>query len=192
MALNSDATILPGRGTVFLADRDTAAPDYKTVDPTKPDTFTGWECLGHTSRENQVSLSKDGGDATQLGSWWDAAIRESREASTWSWTVNSLQVDKTTLKIAWPNGEVRDGAFWVPGADTTASKAAFILMVDGDTRAGIYLPNTPMSIGDAPEIDLENFFEIQLSGSILSSPTTGDRIGIYHPSFDAVSPVVGG
>lgn len=188
MTMNAGATFLPGRGTVFFANPGTTPPNYKTVDPRDPTTYTGWECMGHTSRENTVALAKDGGEASQLGSWWDAAIKESREPSTWSWTVNSLQVDKTTMELAFPGGEVRDGAYWVPGNDATIEKAAFILMADGTGRMGVYMPNTPMALGDAPEIDIENLFEIQLSGSILSDETTGDRIGFFHPSFDATAP----
>lgn len=187
MALDNGATIIPGRGTVFV-DMDGSAKsfDYKTVNPRDPSTFPGWECLGHTSRENAVALAKDGGDPEQKGSWWDAALRSvQKDASAWSWTVNSLQVDKLTMGLAFPGGKIRDGAFWVPGADDVIDIRAFILCVDSTARLGIELPNTSMSIGDAPELSTEDFFEIQLSGQILTDQATGDRIGFHHPSFDA-------
>lgn len=185
MALDNGATIIPGRGTVFVDMTGTAASfDYKTVNPRDPSTFPGWDCLGHTSRENTVALAKDGGDAEQKGSWWDAALRSVSEASAWSWTVNSLQVDRLTMGLAFPGGVIRDGAFWVPGAESEVDIRAFILCVDSTARLGIELPNTSMKIGDAPEISTEDFFEIQLLGQILSDPTTGDRIGFHHPSFD--------
>lgn len=193
MALDASATIIPGRGTLFVTEDLTAKfPDYKTVDPRTPSTFTGWDCLGHTSRENTVALSKDGGDAEQVGSWWDAALRETREATTWSWSANSLQVDALTMGLAFPSGKVENGAFWVPGADTSKPVKVFILMVDGTGRMGIGLPNTSVAIGDAPEIAVDGFFEIQLSGSILSDEATGNRIGFFHKNFDTVKPPIGG
>lgn len=183
--LNANATILPGRGTVFIAEEpDAPVLDYKTVDPRDPSTYTGYICLGHTSRENTVALSKEGGEATQHGSWWEAAIRESREPTQWGWTVNSLQVDRNTMGMAFPEGVVEGGAFWVPGVDSTKERTALILCVDGTGRMGIHLPNTPVGIGDAPEIAVDAFFEIQLSGSILSSPETGRRIGFFKSTFD--------
>lgn len=192
MSLDASTVFLPGRGTVFVADAPDAMDknklDYKTVDPSKPSTYTGWTCLGHTSRENPPALSKDGGDPDQKGSWWVEALREIREGTQWSWTCNSLQVDKDSLQFAFPGGTVRDGAFWVPSADRSVERSAFILMVDGVDRMGLYFPTTPLMIGDAPEIDIEEFFEIQLSGSILASHAhPDDRIGIYHPTFDAPS-----
>ena len=66
MGFNPNATTIPGRGTVLVAAPDTAAPDYETVDPAAPGG--GWVALGHTSRDNNVSLSKGGGDSTQRGS----------------------------------------------------------------------------------------------------------------------------
>ena len=193
MSMDSGAVFLPGRGTVFTADPGTTPFDYKTVDPRDPSTFEGWDCWGHTSRDNTVALSKDGGDSTQLGSWWDAAILDSRAPTSWSWTANSLQVDRTTMSMAFPGGEVRNGAYWVPSADRTIEKAAFILMEDGSgNRMGIYLPHTPLALGDAPEIDIENFFEVQIAGSILSDDTSGDRIGFFHPKFDTTGGGSGG
>lgn len=184
MSLNADATILPGRGTVFFGEPDAEPLDYKTVDPTDPTTYENFDLLGHTSRENTVALSKDGGDATQHGSWWSAGMRESREPTQWSWTVNSLQVDRTTLQLAWPGGQVRDGMFWVPDSDESIERSAFILIVDSSSRMGIYFPRTSMQIGEAPEIAVDALFEIQLQGSILGSNTTGDRIGIGHPQLE--------
>ena len=74
MGFNPNATTIPGKGTVLIAPPDTAPLDYETIDPTGI-LSGGWEALGHTSRENNVSLSKGGGDATQRGSWWDDALR---------------------------------------------------------------------------------------------------------------------
>ncbi|GAB2698363.1 phage tail tube protein [Thalassiella azotivora] len=188
MGLNSAQVILPGRGTAFTAAPDTAPFDKATVDPASAATYTGWDCIGHTSRDNTVSLSKEGGEATNRGSWWDPNLRATRDPNVWGFTMNSLQVDELTLGLAFPGGEIRDGGFWVPSATGSVERAVYILMADGSARAGLYFPRVDISIGDAPEIATDSFFEIQLSGSLLSATATtpgganvGDLIGIFPP-----------
>lgn len=190
MAFNSGATVIPGKGTVLVADPDTAAPtNYETLDPTADLTTiaAGWEALGHTSRENNVSLSKEGGDVTSLGSWWDEVLRSSRAATNWTVTVNSIQIDATTLGLAFGGGTLDTvaGSYDV-GDIVPQDKALFILIVDtSGNRLALYIPNTSVSIGDAPEFSIDAFFEIQLSGAIANSATTGKKFRWYHPSLKA-------
>lgn len=191
MGFNPNATTIPGRGTVLVAPPDTAAPDYETVDPTGV-LSGGWEALGHTSRDNNVSLSKGGGDAQQRGSWWDDALRATYDPITWSVNVNSIQIDKTTLGLAFGGG-THDGAagsYAVGGSITPQKKALFILIEDGVTRMGIYIPNTTVTIGDAPQIAVDAFFEITLSAQMLNSETTGDRFEFLHPGLITSAPTI--
>jgi len=200
MAFNANATTIPGKGTVLVAAPDTAPPtDYLTLDPTSgglsgPITgATGWSALGHTSRDNNVTLSKDGGDVTSLGSWWDEVIRSTRAATNWTATVNSIQIDAQTLGLAFGGGTLDTtlGSYDV-GDIVPQNKALFILVVDsGGNRLGLYIPNTSVSIGDAPEFTTDAFFEIQLSAAIANSATTGKKFRWYHPSLKiAAVPVV--
>lgn len=195
MGFKSNATVIPGKGTVLVADPDTAAPaDYLTLDPTDVDVLTGeltdapgWEGLGHTSRENNVSLSKDGGDVTASGSWWEEVLRSTRAPTNWTVTVNSIQVDALTLGLAFGGGTLDTvaGSYDV-GDIVPQDKALFILIVDnGGNRLGLYIPNTSVSIGDAPEFAIDAFFEIQLSGAIQNSTTTGKKFRWYHPALKA-------
>ena len=191
MGFNANATTIPGKGTVLVAPPDTAAPDYETVDPTGT-LSGGWETLGHTSRDNNVSLSKGGGDATQRGSWWDDALRATYDPITWSVNVNSIQIDRLTLSLAFGDG-THDGAvgsYDVGGSITAQKKALFILIVDGSSRMGIYIPNVTVTIGDAPQIAVDSFFEITLSAQMLNSPTTGKRFRFYHPGLITVAPAI--
>lgn len=191
MGFNANATTIPGKGTVLVAPPDTAAPDYETVDPTGV-LSGGWETLGHTSRDNNVSLSKGGGDATQRGSWWDDALRATYDPITWSVNVNSIQIDKLTLGLAFGDGTHNGtaGSYDVGGSITAQKKALFILIVDGSSRMGIYIPNVTVTIGDAPQIAVDAFFEITLSAQMLNSPTTGKRFRFYHPGLITVAPVI--
>lgn len=188
MGFNPNATTIPGRGTVLVAAPDTAAPDYETIDPAAPSG--GWVALGHTSRDNNVSLSKGGGDSTQRGSWWDDALRATFDPITWSVNVNSIQIDQITLGLAFGGG-THDGAagtYDVAGSVTPQKKALFILIVDGSTRMGIYIPNTVVTIGDAPQIAVDAFFEIALTAQMLNSESTGNRFRFMHPGLITVVP----
>jgi hypothetical protein len=190
MGFNANATIIPGKGTVLVAPPDTAAPDYELLDPTAP--TGGWVALGHTSRDNNVSLSKGGGDATQRGSWWDDALRSTYDPITWSVNVNSIQIDSTTLGLAFGGGTAdgEAGTYDVGGTITPQKKALFILIVDGSTRMGIYIPNTTITIGDAPQIAVDAFFEITLTAQMLNSESTGNRFRFYHPGLITVAPAI--
>ena len=191
MGFNSKATVIPGKGTVLVNAPDATAPNYLTLDPTSPSG--GWVTLGHTSRNNTVAMSKDGGDATQVGSWWDEALRTTYSPINWSVTVNSLQVDSLTLSLAFGGGTINGsvGSYDVDGTITPAAKSIFILVQDGLFRLGIYIPNVTVTIGDAPEFPVDDFFEIQLSAQMLNSPTTGKRFRILHPELrDAVAATV--
>lgn len=191
MGFNANATTIPGKGTVLVAAPDTASPDYEVIDPTGT-LPAGWTALGHTSRENNVSLSKSGGDATQRGSWWDDALRSTYDPITWSVNVNSIQIDRTTLDLAFGGGthDGVAGTYAVGGTITPAKKALFILIVDGASRMGIYIPNTTITIGDAPQIAVDSFFEITLSAQMLNSETTGDRFEFQHPGLITAAPVL--
>lgn len=61
-----DRAIIPGKGFVLVGPVDTKVPDLGAVNLNDADTFTGWQWLGHTSRENTVALSKEGGEASTL------------------------------------------------------------------------------------------------------------------------------
>lgn len=190
MGFNKGATTIPGKGTVLVADPDTAPPtDYLTLDPTKPADMLAkapdWEAMGHTSRDNNVQLSKDGGDVASVGSWWEEVLRSNRSPINWTVTVNSIQIDRTTLGLAFGGGtlDTTEG-FYDVGDIIPQDKALFILVVDnGGNRLGLYIPNTSVSIGDAPEFSIDAFLEIQLSGAIQNSTDTGKKFRWYHPSL---------
>ncbi len=182
MALDATSTILPGRGAVFVGEVDAVEFDLDGLDLNDPATFATWISAGHTSRENLPAFAKDGGEATQKGSWEEEAIRSNYSSTAWSLAINALQLDKATLELAFGGGTY-DAAKKRYSVKTISEikKSIFLVMFDGDVRAGIYMPNTTITLGDAPEIDVENFFEVQLSAQLLNSPTTGERFGIWEP-----------
>lgn len=169
MGLSAGSVIIPGKGTVFTGPPNAVPPVKSTLDPAAPSTYTGWDNLGHTSRDNAVALSKEGGDATNLGSWWDPNLVSNRDAVTWSFTVNALQLDLLTLQLAFPSGRVSGGKFVIPSGGGSTEQAVYILCIDGTKRMGLYFPRASISLGEAPSISTDSFFEIQLAGSLLSA-----------------------
>ncbi len=182
-APSADNVIIPGKGAIFVAEVGATPPDYKTVSPTAPGT--GWTCLGHTSVENNVSLSKDGGDATSYDSWWDNGIEVTYASTTWSLTVGALEVTKENFDLAF-NGEAETvtdhGGYLVPSSIVANKKALFIVAIQGDKRLGLYIPNASVSLGDAPAFDREALFEVPLSANILAYE--GNVMEWFHKNLD--------
>lgn len=176
--------IIPGKGAIFKGAVGADVPNYKTLSPLGTQTG-GWSCLGHTSKENMVSLSKDGGDVTSFDSWWEAAIDVQRAPLTWGVTVNTLEVTKDNFDLAF-NGkletESETGGYLVPADIQATEIALFILAMQGTKRMGLYIPRVSISLGDAPSFDAEALFELPLSASILSYE--GNVIEWFHPSLD--------
>jgi hypothetical protein len=175
--------IIPGRGAIFTGAVGATPPDYHILDPYTPPA--DWDSLGHTSVENNVSLSKDGGEATQFDSWWDVAIAIQRSPLNWSLTVGALELRKSNLDLAFGGKletESTTGSYVVPSDIKAVDKALFVLAVQGDKRMGLYLPAVSITLGDAPSFDREALFELPLAGSILSHESR--VMQWFHPSLD--------
>ena len=176
MALDAGKIIIPGRGNVLVGE-----PDADPIDPGQfligaPATYGTLLTLGHTSRENTVALEKEGGDVTQVGTWEVEAADTSTEATAWTLGVNALQADQATFELVFPGGE------WDPVTESydvgdigAVEKSVQVIMVQGLKRLSFFCPRVSLSVGDAPTIDVENFFEFNLLGQILSSNVTGKR-----------------
>lgn len=175
--------IVPGHGTVLFAPAETEAFNFDQFDAHKASTFTGWDLLGGTSRENMVAFDKDGGDPTQLGIWEQDAVYSTYEATNLSLTINAVRIYKETFELAFPGGTWDEGTkSYKIGGIGSVEKAVFVVMFDGKKRAGFYMPRVSLSIGDMPELDAENFLEAQISGQILSSSHEGaTRLQVYSP-----------
>lgn len=171
MTANVSTTIVPGHGTLFIAPVNTPLPAMPvlsafglTVTP------AGWENLGHTSKDNLFSFSVNGGDKTTLDSYLSDGIKVIYAAKQWTLGINSLQVDKNALDLAF-NGsfDPATGGYIVPSSNDGLARALFLYLTDGTGSLGFYVPNTTITLGDAPSIDPAKFFEVPLSASILSA-----------------------
>lgn len=181
MALTDSAVILPGVGHVLLAPVGTAAPaDPASIDITADPPVVGYTNMGHTSRENNASIARDGGDLTTLGSWQNAALRESQAPVIWSLTVNALQIDDDVLSLYFGGGDTTTaGSFGVSQTSAPTQKALYLLLIDGANRVGLYLPKVSVTADEAPEFDPEAFLEFSLHMTVLSDSTNPDLMRWY-------------
>lgn len=185
MAMEDNA-IIPGQGAVFVAEVDTPVPDLSSIDINSDLTVavSGWDWFGHTSKDNMVALSKEGGEVTSRDSWERAGLRTEISSTSYSATVNALNVEQRTLELAWPGGtwDEETKSYGFNGNTGAVSKAVLIIMRDSKNGlAGIYFPNGALSAGEMPSLAADAFLEIQLNISGQTSPTSGEVIRIYAP-----------
>ncbi|MBU3995590.1 MAG: hypothetical protein KKF42_07425, partial [Actinobacteria bacterium] len=170
MAVDATKLIIPGRGAVFQAAQNTSpGPDPLDNFALTTTSVAGWTHLGHTSKANTIAFSKEGGEATSLGTFLADSVRVFNSANSWSVGVPALQFDEDILDLAF-NGDwdpVTKG-YIVPGSPAPVDTALFIYFEDNTGSLGFWLPNTSVTLGDAPSVDTENFFELPLTASILS------------------------
>lgn len=199
MSVDASKLIIPGKGAVFQAAKNTSCG----TDPLDKFTLTtttavGWTHLGHTSSANTISFSKEGGEATSVGTFLSDAVRVINSAVSWSVTIPALQFDENILDLAF-NGDwdpVTKG-YIVPGSPAPVESALFIYLEDNTGSLGFWLPNTSVTLGDAPSVDTENFLELPLSASILATdsvtmPAVDGKPGIMQIFKSGLTPPTGG
>lgn len=162
MALVDDAVLIPGTGYLYLAPAETVRPVSLTA-PASP-----WENLGHTSRDDGLTITRDGGDSETLGSWQNSALRERRDPTTLAITAQLHQVDETVLSLYFGTGDTATpGEFGVIDASGTTTKALFVRIVDGTNEAYLYVPKVSIGADDDVEIDVENFLAFPVRATVL-------------------------
>jgi hypothetical protein len=170
MAADSGALFIPGHGTVFTAAVNTPMPQAgASAFHLTGNAPTGWTNIGHTSQKNMVSFSIDGGDATKLDTWLQDGVRTVYAATDWSLGINSLQLDRANLDLAFNGGVDTDGSYIVPGTNSGLDIALFVLATDTTGNLGFYIPNTSTKLSDSPSFDTADFLELPLTASILAA-----------------------
>src|SRR5690606_22374820 len=154
---------------MYTAPAETAAP----TDLTSPEA--PWENLGHTSREDGLTITRDGGDSEVIGTWQNPSLRERREPTTFAITAYLHQVTNEVLEMYFGPGDAdTEGVFGVTSAVATVDRALYVRIVDGANEVGLNVPRVSISSEDDVEIDVEGFLAfpvrmtvLQVSGSNL-------------------------
>jgi hypothetical protein len=154
---------------MYIAPAETAIPASLTA-PAAP-----WANLGHTSREDGLTITRDGGDSEVIGSWQNPSLRERRDPTTFAITAFLHQVDNNVLEMYFGPGDLATAdRFGVTSATATIEKALYVRIIDGTNEVGLYVPKVSISSEDDVEIDVEGFLAfpvrmtvLQVSGSNL-------------------------
>jgi hypothetical protein len=182
VALNDSAVLIPGTGEIWVAPAETAVPAALTAPPAP------WENLGHTSREDGLTITRDGGDSETVGTWQNPVLRERREPTTFAITAFLHQVTNDVLEMFFGPGDVDvDGQFGVTSSTATIERALYARIIDGTNEVGLYVPKVSISSEDDVEVDVENFLAfpvrmtvLQVTGSNLMT-WVGPELGTSTP-----------
>lgn len=184
MSVDANALFIPGHATVFHSAANVAMPagglDDFTLTGAAP---TGWTNLGHTSKQNTVSFSREGGEKTSLDTYLADAVRTIYSSEAWTLTVPALQIDGDILDLAFNGDFDEDDGYVVPGSNAGVTRGLFLLFQDTTGKLGFYIPKNTVKLGDAPSIDPTNFLELPLTASVQSAsssviPAVNDVPGI--------------
>lgn len=158
--LNDNAVFKPTTGHYWKATTGTAAPTNLLV------PGTPWTQLGHTSIEDILSISSDGGEATVLGTLQNPTLRQSYSTRTETMAFTLQQFDLDALKLYFgANATVgADGLMSVPSNPTPTECAFLLVLEDGANKFAFYAPKASIFRGDDLSIaDTENFAGLPLA-----------------------------
>jgi hypothetical protein len=162
VALTDAAVVIPGTGHIYLAPSGTAIPGSLTS-PASP-----WDELGHTSRDDGLTITRDGGDSEVLGTWQNASLRQRVDPTTFAITMTAHQVDNTVLGLYFGGGDTSvANVFGVTSAVGTTEKALFVRIIDGTNELNLHLAKVSITSDDDMEIDPEGFLSFPLRATVL-------------------------
>lgn len=144
MALNDSATLVIGAGNFYTAAVGTARP-ASVLAP-----GVAWSKVGHTSIQDILGTSSNGGDVTVLGTLQNKALRSTIAARTEIFNFTIQQFDEGALKLYYgANAPVLpDGTVGVPTDPEPTQCAWLAVFVDGDNHFDFYCPKAEIFRGD--------------------------------------------
>lgn len=161
MALIDNATLLVNAGNYFTAPVGTALP----VDLTAPEV--AWENVGHTSLDEVLSITSDGGDQTVIGTLQNKNLRVRIGPRSETISIPLEQFDEGALKLYYGSNSVSvsDGKLLgVPQSPSPTERAFLAVFIDGEKVFAIYAPKASIFRGSDMEIsDTESLASLPLS-----------------------------
>lgn len=162
MALNDAAVLKVGVGHFYTAPIGTPIP----MDLRAPEAETApWNHMGHTSIEDILSASSEGGETTTLRSLQNKTLRQSVAARTEAYNMNLLQFDAESLKLYYGSNAVvtADGYVQIPQNPTPTEVAWLVVLLDGESVGGVYAEKTSIFRSDDLAIsDTESLSQLPL------------------------------
>lgn len=164
MALSDSAVIVPGTGTIWFAPAETAIPG-NLVTPATP-----WDNIGHTSRDDGLTITRDGGDEETIGTWQNPNLRVVKEPTVFAITAFLHQVTNDVLGLYFGGGDdTTADQFGVTSTTGTTEQAMYVRIVDGANSVGLYVPKVSISAEDDVEVDVEGFLAFPVRATVLQA-----------------------
>ena len=201
MGLHDDATLNVTTGDVWIHAVGTAFPG----DISNP-AGSGWTRIGHTSVDEVLSVSSEGGETTVLSTLQSKSLRTKKSPKTTTYSITVMQWDLYTLQLYYGTQDpveasgIAAGLLGVPDDPTPLQKAVIIVVWDGDTPFAWYAPKADVIGGDDPSLtDTTSLSGLQINitplnynGSVKKVyvlPIVTDALAI--PDATAASPTSG-
>lgn len=185
MALDDNAVMVPGKGYFYIAPAGTTLP-AGTGEPSGP-----WVNVGHTSRDEPLTITREGGDRETLGSWQNEALRERIEPTSYQMTFRLLQYDELAHQLYYGGGQVgASGRFEVPKTPQAQEHALYVVIIDGANRWDRHFPKVSILGSDDEEHDVEQLSGMPVSATILGDSELSYLFTVGGPALSAeVEPV---
>lgn len=161
---NDNAVLKPTTGRYYTA---TAGTNITAAAVKAPPV--AWTEIGHTSIEDLLSISSEGGEATVLGTLQNKNLRTTYSTRTETMTFTLQQFDLAALKLYYGSNATTltgDSAGWmtVPTDPQPTTVAFLVVFDDGDHSFGFWAPKAEILRGDDLSLeDTENFAGLPLS-----------------------------
>jgi hypothetical protein len=135
LAFNDDAVIKIATAHFYTAPVGTPAP----TDPLNPGA--DWENVGHTTLENILSMTTEGGEKTTLGSLQNRNLKNSYSARSVTFNFSIHQFDEDGIKLyLGSNAVTRDGRIGQADTPVPTQRAFYVAVEDGEQFTDFYVP----------------------------------------------------
>lgn len=172
MALVDDAVVKVGTGHYYVQD-------YNSTTPVAPPTTTAallalagtpgdWNEIGHTSLEDILSISSEGGEATILGTLQNPTLRTAYSPRSEAMAIILHQADAAGLKLYYGSNlaEISTGSIFsgVPTNPVPSVKTFLAVFSDGAQVFAFYAAKAEIFRGDDLEVsDTESLLGLPLN-----------------------------
>lgn len=131
--------------------------------------ITGWEPVGHTSRNDMPEFGFEGGDKEVRGTWQNAQLREVQTETPADYLTLFLhQFDTKSFELYYgPNASQTSGIFGVSGEDAVNERAFLVIIVDGDEKVGFYAAKASVRRDDAIQMPVDDFASLPVRATFL-------------------------